>query len=87
MPLTRAPPARAADSLIRAGIGHHEQVNRQSEQAGYAAQRPQAGGQQGFLIVRGHYDADRLDHAKPVACATDGGTPSAGELAGERADG
>jgi len=64
------------DGLVRAGIGHHQQVHRHAHSASGAPQRPQAGGQQPLLVVGRHHHADGLDHARPVACATETGTLS-----------
>ena len=61
---------------ICAGIGDDDHVHGDADRAGGLPQCHQAGGQQRFLVMGRHHDADRLDHAKPVDWATDAGLPS-----------
>jgi hypothetical protein len=70
---TEAPGTIAA---VRAGVGRHQHVHRHADQTGGSAQRPQASRQQRFLVMRGDHGPGRLDHTRPVARATETGSPS-----------
>ena len=53
-----------------------DKAHRGGDALGGLLQRGQAVRQQRFLVMRGHDDSDRPDHASPVAWATDIGFPS-----------